>query len=82
MVYEITYKCVNCFVKWREVVSKELLEDYGGGRYEVMSRDWLYRLFKNGIEIHHCTIWLNQKKLDGTTSYGNVLSIRPIREEE
>jgi hypothetical protein len=81
MVYEITYKCVNCFVKWREVVSKELLEDHGS-KYEVMSRDWLYQLFRGGIEIHHCNIWLNQEKIDGTTSYGNVLSIRPIREEE
>ena len=82
MVYEITYKCVNCFVKWREVVSKELLEEVFGGVHEIMTRDWLYLLFKRGMEIHHCNIWLNQEKIDGTTSYGNILSIRPIREDE
>jgi len=81
MKYELTYKCINCFVKWTEVVSKELLQEVFGNKYEIMSSDWLYLLFKRGIEIHQCNIWLNQKKIDGTTSYGNVLSIRPIREE-
>ncbi len=81
MKYELTYKCVNCFVKWKEVVTTEILHELFDGRYEVMSKDWLYLLFKHGMEMHHCKIWLNQELVDGTTSYGNVISIRPIREE-
>lgn len=81
MKYELTYKCVNCFVKWKEVMTKEKLHEMFEGKYEVMSIDFLYLLFKHGMEIHYCKIWLNQEIIDGTTSYGNVLSIRPIREE-
>jgi hypothetical protein len=80
MKYELRYKCVNCFVKWREVATKEVLHELFGSQYEIMSKDWLYLLFKKGMEIHKCNIWLNQKQVEGTTSYGNVLSIRPVEE--
>ena len=82
MMYEISYKCVNCGIKWNEVVSKELLEDVFGHKYEVMSRDWLYLLFKRGMEMHYCKLWMNKEPVEGTVSYGNVVSIRPIREKE
>ena len=80
MKYELTYKCINCFVTWREIISKQVLYEVFGSKYKVMSKDWLYLLFKNGMEMHKCNIWLNQEKIDGTTSYGNVISIRPVEE--
>ena len=33
MNYELTYKCINCFVKWTEIVSKEDLYKVFGSKY-------------------------------------------------
>jgi hypothetical protein len=75
MKYELTYICVNCDTRWSEIVSADILREVFNGKYEIMTKDWLYLLFKYGMEMHICDT-------RSTTSYGNVVSIRPIREEE
>ncbi len=81
MKYELTYVCINCDTRWSEIVTKEKLNEVFNGKYEIMTKDWLYLLFKHGMEMHHCKIFLNHELVEGVISYGKCIAIRPIREE-
>jgi hypothetical protein len=81
-MYELTYVCENCETRWNEIITKEKLDEIVIGEHEIMSTKFLYLLFTHGMEIHHCKFWLNQELVDGITSYGKCIAIRPVEEED